>query len=53
MQATKIGSGKVTIHAVGGGDHLGGGSNPTGGMEIVQEISIVSREAKSSNGGWL
>lgn len=53
MQATKIGSGKVTIHAVGGGDHLGGGSNPTGGMEIVQEISIVSRDAKSSNGGWL
>lgn len=53
MQATKIGSGKVTIHAVGGGDHLGGGSNPTGGMEVVQEISIVSREVKSSNGGWL
>ena len=53
MHPTKVGSGKVTIHAVGGGDHLGGGDNPPGGMEIVQEVSIVSRDVKTSNGGWL
>lgn len=52
---TKIGSGKITITAVGGGDHLGGGDNPPGGMELTQTISLISREAdgNNGNGGWL
>ena len=53
LHATRAGSGKIKIHAVGGGDHLGGGDNPPGGMEIVQELSVVSREIKATNGGWL
>lgn len=52
---TKIGSGKITITAVGGGDHVGGGDNPPGGMELTQEISLIAREADGGNGtgGWL
>lgn len=53
IHPTKVGSGKLTIKAVGGGDHLGGGDNPTGGFEISSEVSIVTRSFKSTNGGWL
>ena len=55
IHPTKIGSGKFTIKVVGGGDHLGGGNNPPGGMEIDSEISIIAREADGGNGtgGWL
>ena len=55
IHPTKIGSGIITIKAVGGGSHVGGGSTPTGGMEIVQKISVLSREANGGNGtgGWL
>ncbi|MGM9749019.1 MAG: S8 family serine peptidase, partial [Candidatus Cryptobacteroides sp.] len=55
IHPTKIGSGNLTVTAVGGGDHLGGGSNPPGGMEINTKISIISREANGNNGigGWL
>lgn len=47
-----IGSGKIRIRAIAGGENLGGGDN-IGGMEISQEISLISRSFKSSNGGWL
>lgn len=55
IHPTKIGSGKIKIRAVGGGSSLGGGSNPPGGMEIVQEISLIAREGNGGNGtgGWL
>lgn len=55
VKPTKIGSGKITIHAVGGGDHLGGGSNPPGGMELIQEVSLIARDVDGGNGtgGWL
>lgn len=55
IHPTKIGSGNITVTVVGGGDHLGGGSNPPGGMEIDTKISIISREANGNNGigGWL
>lgn len=53
VHPTKIGAGKIKITAVGGGDSLGGGSNPPGGMPVTQEISIISRSFKSDNGGWL
>ena len=48
VHPTKVGSGKIKVYAVGGG-----GDAPTGGMQISQEISIVSRSFKSENGGWL
>ena len=53
IHPTKTGSGKIRVKAVGGGDLLGGGDNPPGGMELTQEISIISRSFKSENGGWL
>ena len=53
IHPTKVGSAKIRVTAVGGGTQLGGGNRPTGGMEISQEISLVSRSFKSSNGGWL
>lgn len=49
---TKVGSGKVRISAIAGGENLGGGDS-IGGMEISQEVSLIARSFKSSNGGWL
>ena len=55
VQPSKVGSGKITVSAVGGGDHLGGGSNPPGGMELSQDISLIARDVPGGNGtgGWL
>ena len=55
VHPTKLGSGKIKITAVGGGDHLGGGNNPPGGMELSQTVSLLSREVDggNGNGGWL
>jgi len=52
IHPTKIGSGKIIIHAVGGGDEVGS-DKAIGGMAISQEISIVTRNFKAENGGWL
>lgn len=49
---SKVGSGKITVRAIAGGNTLGGGDS-IGGMEISQEISIVSRPFATRNGGWL
>jgi hypothetical protein len=48
----KVGSGKITVRAIAGGDKLGGGDS-IGGMEYSREISIVSRPFTTENGGWL
>ncbi len=55
IHPTKVGSGTMTIKVIGGGDHLGGGDNPPGGMEIDRKISVIAREADGGNGtgGWL
>ncbi len=53
IHPTKVGSGIISISAIGGGDHLGGGDNAPGGMEMNREVSIVSRPFKSGNQGWL
>lgn len=53
IHPTKTGAGKIRIKAVGGGSSIGGGTNPPGGMEITQEVSIISRSFKAENGGWL
>ena len=52
IKPTRIGSGKIRVTAVAGGSEVGGGDK-VGGMEVTQEISLVSRSFKSSNGGWL
>jgi len=52
IHPTKIASGKVKITVVGGG-YVIGGDDEIGGMEVSQEISVVSRGFKSSNQGWL
>lgn len=55
VHPAKVGSGRLTIKAVGGGDHVGGGDKPTGGMELDVEVSLVSRHVDGGNGkgGWL
>ena len=55
IHPTKVGSGLLSIKAVGGGDHVGGGDNPPGGMELEQKVSIVVRDVDGANGngGWL
>lgn len=52
VTCTKIGSAKLTVHAIAGGSKLSDGSN-IGGTEIKRELSIVSRGVYSNNGGWL
>lgn len=52
LTCTKVGSGKITVKAIAGGDKLGGGDS-IGGMEFSREISIVSRPFTTKNGGWL
>ena len=55
VHPTKMGSGKFVVKVVGGGDHVGGGNNPPGGMELDREISLIARYADGGNGtgGWL
>lgn len=55
IHPTKVGSGIVTIKVVGGGDHIGGGDNPPGGMELTRKVSIIARCGGGLNGtgGWL
>ena len=52
LTCSKVGSGKITVRAIAGGDNLGGG-DAIGGMEFSREISIVSRPFATRNGGWL
>lgn len=52
INPTKVGSGKITVRAIAGGDVIGG-EDQTGGMEISRTISIMSRGVVSDNGGWL
>ena len=52
LNPTKVGSGKVTVKAVTGGENVGG-EDKIGGMEITRTISIMSRGVVSDNGGWL
>ena len=51
IKATKPGSGRITIKAIVGGDHVGGSS--IGGSYVERGIEVVVRGAAASNGGWL
>ena len=52
IHPTKTGSCKLTIRAVAGGSIVGGGDK-IGGMEVSQTLSVLARDFKSDNGGWL
>lgn len=52
IHPTKVGSAKIRITAVAGGSEVGG-DNAIGGMEVSQTISVIARNFKSDNGGWL
>ncbi len=52
IHPTKPGACKVRVTAIGGGTELGG-DDRIGGMEVSQDISIISRDFKTNNGGWL
>lgn len=49
---TKAGAACMTVRAIAGGSVIGGGTS-VGGTEIVKKISVISRNVKSENGGWL
>ena len=51
FKATKPGSGRITVKAIVGGDHVGG--DYIGGSYVEREIEVVVRGAAASNGGWL
>jgi len=52
VHPTKPGACKLTIRAVAGGAIVGGGDK-VGGMEVSQTLSLIARDFKSENGGWL
>lgn len=51
IKATKPGSGRITVKAIVGGDHVGGST--IGGSYVEREIEVVVRGTKAENGGWL
>lgn len=55
IKCTKLGSAKISITAIAGGDSVAGdGAVAIGGTEFTREVSIMSREAGfAENGGWL
>ena len=53
IKCTKVGSAKVVIKAIAGGDILAE-DGAIGGSEFTKEVSVLSREvAVAKNGGWL
>ena len=53
IECTKVGSAKVVVKAIAGGDVLAEDGN-MGGSAFTKEISVLSREvAVAKNGGWL
>ena len=53
IACTKVGSAKVVVKAIAGGDVLAEDGN-MGGSAFTKEISVLSREvAVAKNGGWL
>lgn len=52
VKCTRTGSAKISVTAISGGTEVGGGA-VIGGTEFTKEISILSRDIASANGGWL
>ena len=51
IKATKPGSGRVSVKAIVGGDHVGGSF--IGGSYVERDFEVVVRGVAASNGGWL
>lgn len=51
IKATKPGSGRISVKAIVGGDHVGG--DYIGGSYVEREFEVVVRGKAASNGGWL
>ncbi len=51
IKATKPGSGRISVKAIVGGDHVGG--DYIGGSYVEREFEVVVRGMAASNGGWL
>ena len=51
IKATKPGSGRISVKAIVGGDHVGG--SDIGGSYVEREMEVVVRGKAASNGGWL
>ena len=51
IKATKPGSGRVSVKAIVGGDHVGG--DYVGGSYVEREFEVVVRGSVAANGGWL
>ena len=51
IKATKPGSGRISVKAIVGGDHVGG--DYIGGSYVEREFEVVVRGSVATNGGWL
>ena len=51
IKAMKPGSGRITVKAIVGGDHVGG--DTIGGSYVERAIEVVVRGKAATNGGWL
>ena len=51
ITCTKPGCGIIKLHAIAGGNELGGGNQKPGGMDITVEIALVVREVNDDH-GW-
>lgn len=52
IRPTKYGSAKITVKAVAGGTSESTDTS-LGGIGISKEVSVIARNVKSENGGWL
>ena len=52
IRPTKTGSGKITVSALVGGDSEDSTDSPSA-LTVTKTISVISRNVKVSNGGWL
>ena len=52
IEPTRTGSGKVTVTALVGGDSLDGTDAPAA-IEVTRTISVIARNVRNNNGGWL
>lgn len=52
IECARPGTAKVTVKAIAGGE-CAGSESVIGGIEVSKTFAIISRSAKSENGGWL
>lgn len=52
IEPTRTGSGKVTVKALVGGDSLDGTDAPSA-IGVTRTISVIARNVRNNNGGWL